>query len=73
MTLAEPGAGRMFRSNKTPPPEYPSQSVGPVCGFVDESFGPAHALRDVGTSPWTTLARAHRLDSRTSRPRDQQY
>ena len=30
---------------------------GESCGFVDESFAPARALRAVWTRPWTTRAR----------------
>ena len=43
---------------------------GPSCGFVDESCGPARALRAVWTSPWTTLTRCPppRPHSRASRP-----
>ena len=43
---------------------------GPSCGFVDESCGPARALRAVWTSPWTTLTRCRppRPHSRASRP-----
>ena len=47
------------------------------CGVVDESFGPARALRAVWTSPWTTRARRpppcpHCRASRPQAPQDDQ-
>ena len=47
------------------------------CGVVDESCGPARALRAVWTSPWTTRARRpppcpHSRASRPQAPQDDQ-
>ena len=64
------------RAARGPRPKRGGPMRGP-CGFVDESFGPARALRAVWTSPWTTLARRpppcpHSRASRPQAPQDQQ-